>query len=223
MKFLAKMELEEIVKSSTVIFGLAERPGILISAKNEIVKFFYKRKRISTSILKPQAKRFQKNGIKLQQLQIKAPLVKEIFYCKAISGHLVTYDMIEGEDYREICGKGDVDTLSTLPGFLNHLHELGVYFRAIHLGNLILTPSGEIALVDISDLSIRSGRLSVFRRARNLAHLIDTTEDMGYFKQYSLDKFLAEYFEVSEFSDLQCRLFMARFNRALKSQGAFSN
>lgn len=217
MNFLTKMELDEIVKDSTVLLGFAERPGILITSKNEIAKFFYKRKRFSTSTIKPQAKRFEKNGIRLKQIEIKAPLVKEIHYCKDISGHLVIYDMINGEDYRELCGKGDADYLSDLPGFLTHLHQLGVYFRAIHLGNLIKCPSGEIALVDISDLSVRSRGLSVFRRARNLAHLIDTKEDIGYFNQYGLHKFLSEYFEASDFSKLQCRLFMARFNWAIKN------
>lgn len=217
MKRISREDLDNLIEDSTLLLGKVERPGQLLTSKNEIAKFFYKRKRISTSTFFPQADRFRINSIRLAQCGVKAPKVNEIFYCEDFPVHIVTYGLIEGVDFRELCGKGELDCLNILPEYLSQLHDTGVYFRAIHLGNIVRCLSGEKALIDISDLSVKSGNLSIFRRARNIAHLIDTLEDREYFNVYGLDKFLHEYFNACGYSQFKRRLFMFRFNRALKN------
>lgn len=215
MKRISREDLDNLIEDSTLLLGKVERPGQLLTSKNEIAKFFYKRKRISTSTFLPQADRFRVNSIRLSQCGVKAPKVNDSFYCEDLPVHIVIYDLIEGIDFREHCSKGELDCLGILPEYLSQLHDTGVYFRAIHLGNIVKCPSGENALIDISDLSVKSGSLSIFRRARNIAHLIDTEEDREYFNAYGLDRFLQAYFEACGCSQLKRRLFMYRFNLAL--------
>ena len=87
---------------------------------------------------------------------------------------------IKGKDLRELCHSNGVDELTQLPGYFAHLHETGIFFRAVHLGN-ILIGENKISLVDISDLSARNSPLGVFQRARNLAHLFNAEHDKAYF------------------------------------------
>lgn len=217
MKTISQADIDKLVQRSKILFGYTEHPSLLLTPENEIVKFFYRRKRISTSIILPQARRFHTNSRHLARLGIKAPIVKDIFYAQDVPLHIVTYQHIEGVDYRELCNREGVDCLAALPVFISRLHSSGVYFRAIHLGNIVRCHSDDDAIVDISDLSIRPTRLSVFLRARNLAHLIDTDEDKGLFYRYGLERFLNAYFLASGFSKWRCRLFMFRFNFAMRS------
>ena len=37
------------------------------------------------------------------------------------------------------------ELLEKLGGFIAYLHDWGVYFRGLHMGNIVLTPSGDLA------------------------------------------------------------------------------
>lgn len=52
-----------------------------------------------------------------------------------------------------------------------HLHRKGIYFRSLHLGNVILTPNGEFGLIDFSDMRIYPWPLPKFMRVRNIRRL----------------------------------------------------
>src|SRR5690554_3152138 len=61
--------------------------------------------------------------------------------------------------------------------FVDHIQDLGVYFRSIHLGNVVLTPEGELGLIDISDMKIFRRPLSKWQRKRNEEHMVRDAED----------------------------------------------
>jgi hypothetical protein len=42
--------------------------------------------------------------------------------------------------------------LDSLARFIRHLHRQGVYFRSLHLGNILQLPGGNYGLIDILDL-----------------------------------------------------------------------
>lgn len=64
----------------------------------------------------------------------------------------------------------DSALLEQLAGFFRNLHRKGIYFRSMHLGNIVLTPSGTLGLIDIADLAFQSRALSHNKASRNLAH-----------------------------------------------------
>ncbi len=193
MKRLTAPEFEHFVAQHRVLYGTPERPGLMLTQDGLIVKSFYQRKTISTSTFIPQAKRFAANSRKLLNKGIPAPVVEDVIYCDEVPVHMVVYKMLDGEDVRRLCENKDLDVLAALTGFLAHLHDEGVYFRAIHLGNLLRRPDGTFAVLDISDLTTRSGPLGLFRRARNLAHLMNAGTDKAWFARYGIKRFLDEY------------------------------
>lgn len=192
MRQFNRHQLDQFIAQHTIIQGTPARPGVMQSGDNEMVKAFYRRKAISTSRLVPQAKRFTTNSRLLLERDIAAPIVKDVVWCPDYPVHMVIYDRIDGKDLRELCGELGPEQLSMLPDFLAGLHNQGVYFRAIHLANLVFD-GDTIHLVDISDLRLRESALGVFARARNLAHLMNSELDKAYFVSYGVDRFIAEY------------------------------
>ena len=54
---------------------------------------------------------------------------------------------------------------------MRRLHDEGIYFRSLHLGNVVLTPQGELGLIDIADVRLHRGPLTRFWRKRNLRRM----------------------------------------------------
>jgi len=50
------------------------------------------------------------------------------------------------------------------------LHAKGVYFRSLHMGNIVLTPVAEFGLIDIADLHVERKSLSYYKILRNFQH-----------------------------------------------------
>ncbi|MGO4610372.1 lipopolysaccharide kinase InaA family protein, partial [Variovorax sp. 2RAF20] len=55
--------------------------------------------------------------------------------------------------------------------FMAQLHEQGVYFRSLHLGNVLVLDDGEFGLIDLADMRIYPSSLSLSLRKRNLRHM----------------------------------------------------
>ncbi|WP_336145611.1 lipopolysaccharide kinase InaA family protein, partial [Klebsiella pneumoniae] len=55
--------------------------------------------------------------------------------------------------------------------FMAQLHERGVYFRSLHLGNVLLLEDGEFGLIDVADMRIFPSALRNTLRQRNLKHM----------------------------------------------------
>jgi RIO-like serine/threonine protein kinase len=61
--------------------------------------------------------------------------------------------------------------LPSFAAFIRSLHERGIYFRSLHLGNVLLLPDGDFGLIDFLDIRFRRPPLGKRLVRRNLAHL----------------------------------------------------
>lgn len=216
MQTIGREQLNAFIHENEILYGTIESPGLMMTPAGEIVKSFYRRKKISTTVFIPQANQFIASSKKLLARDISAPVVKQVLYCSDIPVHMVIYDRLDGLDLRELCATRGVTSLSRLPDYLAHLHKIGIYFRAIHLGN-ILIDGNKISLLDISDLSVRNSSLGVFQRARNLGHMLNSVDDKTHFASYGVSRFISEYIDAVEFTPVQNWLFRKRLHLALDS------
>jgi hypothetical protein len=138
-----------------------------------ILKIFRIRNRISSAYLYSYARRFCRNAKRLQKLAIPTIKVKQLFNFSDSSNTAVLYEPLPGETLRKLAYSGELsdETCAELGKFIAKLHDDGVHFRSLHLGNIVLTPSRELGLIDISDMSIYPWRLLVNTRIRNFRHL----------------------------------------------------
>lgn len=156
----------------------ADRLGdkVLRLPNGTFVKLFRRKRLLSSAAWSPYAQRFADNAIALARMGIPCPQIIAVWRVTAIARDTVHYHPLPGETLRTLIHNGLTPTREqwlrqAFNAFVRHLHDLGIYFRSLHLGNVVLTPDNTLGLIDISDVRIHRRALSHFWRARNLRRM----------------------------------------------------
>ncbi|MCP1623505.1 phosphotransferase [Pseudomonas nitroreducens] len=161
------------------------------------LKLFRRKRLISTALLSPPEKRFQANCQTLASKGVPCPRTLRTYAFPDIERTAVRYEPLPGETLRSYIPlqppERQLELLGELAAFIAHLHDLGIYFRSLHLGNVILTPSGEYGLIDLSDLRARPTALSRALRKRNFKHLLRYQTDLELIHKLGLVTFFDLY------------------------------
>ncbi|MDR1709444.1 MAG: lipopolysaccharide kinase InaA family protein, partial [Candidatus Accumulibacter sp.] len=138
----------------------------------------FRRKRLFTSAAwRPYARRFAENAGALAALGIPVPGVIAARRVPSVERDAVLYRPLEGTTLRALARRG-LDERSEralkrrFTDFVIRLHTLGVYFRSLHLGNVILTPAGDLGLIDFADLRLYRRPLPAYMRRRNIRRML---------------------------------------------------
>jgi tRNA A-37 threonylcarbamoyl transferase component Bud32 len=133
-------------------------------------------------LLFPYAQRFADNIDALKKRGIPCPDVIATYRIASISRDAVRYTPLPGLTIRQVLKEhGESAPLrAELGTFIAHLHDRGVYFRSLHLGNVILTPESKLGLIDISDMKCQRRALIDSKRLRNFQHLLRYKEDRAW-------------------------------------------
>ena len=145
----------------------------------DILKVFRVKHLISSAHIFSYGRSFCRNSQRLAAMNIPTVQVKHLYHLQGSSSSAVIYKPLEGETVMELLRSQRLNEVLSerLGGFIAHLHDSGVYFRGLHMGNIVLTPSGDFGLIDISEMTIFPWRLSCHRRLRNFARFWRTLED----------------------------------------------
>lgn len=212
MKKISLADLQKIIMSEHSEITHA-KPAIIETANGTIVKFFYHRKLISSNRFSPYALRFYRNAKRLAQREVLTVDVVDVFCIAEKQCHVVIYHKLPGADIRELLSQ-HVNVLPEVAKFLAQLHRKGIFFRSVHLGNLLYF-KGAIALLDIADVDFKRDSLGVWHRARNMAHLLNNETDKPALKTFGIEKFLRIYLEHSDLTDKQKKKFTTALLRRL--------
>lgn len=158
-------------------------------------KLFRRKRLISSAAWYPYAQRFADNALALAAQDVRCPKVIEVYWLPFIKRHGVHYWPLEGTTLRQIIQAGKTEDALRLEfgAFVAKLHRLGVYFRSLHLGNVIRTPDGEFGLIDIADLVILRRALGKHLLARNLRHLSRYATDREWLMADEGREFISGY------------------------------
>jgi hypothetical protein len=159
------------------------------------LKLFRRKRLISSAAWYPYAQRFADNAAALRQRGIPCPEVIGVFRIPSIRRDAVRYLPLAGTVLRHAIKSGTApDRLpERLGGFVAALHAAGVYFRSLHLGNVVITPAGELGLIDIADLRAHDRLLRKGERRRNLERLRRDPDDQALFQGADGQLFEAAY------------------------------
>lgn len=167
-----------------------ERDGfgdkVLLLTDGTYMKLFRRKRLISSAAIWPYAQRFADNAAKLEQLGIPCPRVISVSRIAEIKRDVVHYHPLPGLTLRQLRqGQGECpsDIRERFFAFVERVHDLGIYFRSMHLGNVVLTPEGELGLIDISDMRIKNSALSKTLRARNWLHIKKDKKEWQWLNQ----------------------------------------
>lgn len=187
-------------------------PKVFESNDNCIIKLFRQRKLISGNRIYPYGKRFVRNAKKLMAIGIKAV---DIEFCKRLQGsmtYVVKYKKLPGKDVRECVQENPpIEFWQNLAKFIADLHEKGIFFRGIHLGNILCLDNDEFALIDITTVKFNKTPLSLQARRRNLNHLVNYRDDEHHFQDFGKAKFLSYYFQYTSLDESKQRRLLEDF------------
>ncbi len=149
---------------------------VLRLSDGTFLKLFRRKRLLSSAAWYPYAQRFVDNAVGLQRIGVPVPAIIDVVRIPSISRDAVHYHPLEGETFRSLARQDlDEETKARLKNlfvdFVCALHDKGVYFRSLHLGNVVLLPDGRIGLIDIADLRLFVRPLRRMMRQRNMRHM----------------------------------------------------
>lgn len=168
---------------------------VLQLADGSYLKLFRRKRLISSAAWYPYAQRFADNALALAGREIPCPGVTGLYRIPSVSREAVHYRPLAGQTLRQLIRSGTTPEglRAQLGRFVAGLHEAGIYFRSLHLGNIVLTPAGTLGLIDIADLRAGKRPLPAHRRRRNLQHLLRDEQDRAWLHPADDESFDAAY------------------------------
>ena len=201
MKPFSLDEYERLVAGSEVLEQDRHGLKVLKTSDGRIVKLFRQKRLISSARLKSYSSRFVDNALTLKSLGIKTVDVESVYYCKPIKRTLVFYLPIPGQTLRTVLQDQTccADVMKRFAAFFAELHNKGVFFRSIHLNNVIVSEDlNSLGLIDIADMKVVQDQLSLQMRKRNFKHLMRYKVDQKAILSFGLEDFIDIYFSESD-------------------------
>ncbi|WP_373387187.1 toluene tolerance protein [Pseudomonas alcaligenes] len=187
MRIVTANELQDWLRQGDVLEKDSHGPKVIRLPNGELLKIFRSRRNPLLARLRPDARRFAERAERLQRLGIATPSIRECAWIdrdKAVSACL--YEPLAGlpldKLFRDARSEFD-GLLPALAAYILKLHRLGIYFRSLHLGNILRTPDGDFGLIDFLDLRFKRRPLGRMLVRRNFAHL------QGYLQRRKIEGF----------------------------------
>ncbi|TWH64557.1 lipopolysaccharide kinase (Kdo/WaaP) family protein [Azomonas agilis] len=153
------------------------------------LKVFRSRRSRWLAWLSPEARRFVRNAQRLHRLGLHTPKVTDCFWldrAQVVSACL--YEPLQGKTLEQMYRTEPEQLNALIPDLARYilaLHRKGIYFRSLHLGNILLLPGPrvEFGLIDFLDMRFRLFPLDRWQIRRNFAHL------QSYLQRRRLEQF----------------------------------
>lgn len=150
-----------------------------------ILKLFRRKRLLSSAVLYPYARRFAANAAALARIGVPVPEVIGVYRVAELARDLVLYRPLPGVTLRELARRGlDPERQRRLRDdftrLVIRLHDHGVYFRSLHIGNVVCTPDGRLGLIDFSDLRVHPWPLGRYLRARNMRRMQGIADELDW-------------------------------------------
>ncbi|WP_433589139.1 O-antigen ligase family protein [Pseudomonas koreensis] len=194
---LGAADLEQLSSAAQVIEEDGLGPKVLRLSDGSFLKLFRRRRWYTSGSFNPYSERFAVNSEQLRQMGIPTPQVLNL-YRLADGSSAVHYAPLPGHTLRQVLQSITAPAVrqalvERFGKFMAQLHEKGVYFRSLHLGNVLVLEDGEFGLIDLADLRIYPTPLSLSLRQRNLRHMQRYTVDKRWLFEDHLDALLQGY------------------------------
>jgi len=170
---LTPAAMESMIAGAQVLERDGFGPKVYLLANGDILKLFRRKRLLSSALIRPHSLRFCNNAIALKRKNIPTVTALRVFRLEDRRWTAVLYCPLPGRTLRSLLHESTADWPALIPKlahFINRLHCNGVYFRSLHLGNIVETPDGALGLIDISDMQIRRRPLGAELVRRNRQH-----------------------------------------------------
>lgn len=221
MQRWTQAQFEQLAAGATTLAADEHGVKVLLTPDDRIIKLFRRKRWLSSTLVFPYARRFERASTELAKRGIPAVRVEAVARVPHLRRDVVVYRRLPGVTLRDALADARDDhngLLNDLAALLAGLHEHGVYFRAAHFGNILVRASdadglGRLALIDISEARFRRGSLSPALRARNFRPLTSYDEDRAALRAFGIPRFISGYLEHACLSARDAARFREALNR----------
>lgn len=203
MRIVTAKEFQNWLSHGEVLEKDSHGAKVVRLVDGRLLKIFRSRRLPLLAKLLPEAVRFETCAARLQTLEIQTPNILETLWIdrsKAVSACL--YDPLAGQPLDRIFRDDRPQFDSLLPQFAAYIysmHQRGIYFRSLHLGNILHTPNDDFGLIDFLDIRFKSRPLSRSLVRRNFQHLRNYLQRRKV-QNFPWDELLAAYSAARETS-----------------------
>jgi len=187
---------EQLSSNAHVIEADGLGPKVLRLEDGSFLKLFRARRWYTSGSFNPYSERFASNSELLGTHGIPSPTILNLYRFKDGSS-AVRYEPLPGFTLRQALQSLDSSLRESLVErfgrFMAQLHDQGVYFRSLHLGNVLLMDDGEFALIDVADMRIYPSALRYALRQRNLRHMQRYPQDRNWLFEAHFDQLIKGY------------------------------
>ena len=196
---ITKYEYSDLLEKNEVLERDPWGVKVLETPDKKILKIFRLKRLFSSAYFYPYALRFKHNAAFLEKKGVKTVDVENIVYCMGVQRHVLSYKKVMGQPVSSAIEKSQDSKalLKKLISFVTSLHSKGIYFRSLHLGNIIMEPDGTFVLIDISDMRFFPHKLTINQRIRNWKHVLKNEFEREIIADYGWDDFINEYASCS--------------------------
>ncbi len=189
---LSPSELIRLVEQAVIMEADSHGAKVYRLENGQFLKIFRRKRLLSSALLKPYSKRFIANAEALTARGV--PTVRPLghFSLQEAGSKAVLYEPLKGNTLRSLVSSSNFSWdafIQPLTELVRNLHEQGIYFRSLHIGNIVVDPEGRLGLIDIADMKVLSRPLPLRLRYRNIAH----------FKRYLAHEKLLASFPIDDF------------------------
>lgn len=170
---LPQAALNTMIANARILEQDSHGPKVYLLSDGNILKLFRRKRFFSSALFRPYSKRFIDNALELQKRGIPTLTVLESYQLDAPGMTAVLYRPLPGQTLRQLSSQEGFDwqqNLEPLVVLIRRLHEAGIYFRSLHLGNVVVTPDNQMGLIDVADMRFLRAPLSQALVKRNLQH-----------------------------------------------------
>ena len=185
METISQVEYLALKEGAKVLEADHFGDKVLRLADGTILKLFRRKRLLSSATIYPYARRFVANAKALAKRGVPVPHILGIARIPSISRDAVHYAPLAGATLRELAQAGldparEAALKAAFTRFVIDLHDSGVYFRSLHIGNVVCTPEGKLGLIDFSDLRIHPWPLGRYSRVRNMRRMAGIKEEADW-------------------------------------------
>jgi tRNA A-37 threonylcarbamoyl transferase component Bud32 len=204
---MTRSAFQVLVAGARVLEERHGRAKVLLLPDGDIVKLFNMRPRPSGALIYPYSLRFRRNARQLSKRGILSVEVRHVFFCPSERAHGVIYPLLPGRTLLEMLAEDPEPSryAARVGSFVADLHARGIYFRALHPGNILVTSDGRLALIDVGDVRFRSGALRDGLRVRNFRHLVRRRAHAEQMVRMGPDAFVSAYLDAAGISGARRR------------------
>jgi hypothetical protein len=170
---LPQVDLNQLILGARVLEADSYGAKVYLLKDGNILKLFRRKRLISSALLRPYSQRFIDNVAQLEKKAIPTLKVLNHYKLEAPGMTAVLYRPLPGETLSQLSRKEGFSWQERLPelvALVRRLHGAGIYFRSLHLGNIVVTPEQEMGLIDVADMRFMRAPLSRRMVRRNVQH-----------------------------------------------------